>query len=565
MLEGKLNYYESVPTAGIRPDMVAFVEETIVSRRRQSALSISRPLFWGANAACGFILVVWVLFPEYAQLLMTTAAILPLSITAGLYPILHRQERFQAGIQLILYSLFFTVFVVPILMPSIIVAVGLGYLVLLAMGNTFLGIRESRLLTGLCVPALAIDLGLFTTWAPEFFPEQLEENYQIVLSTLVGILALVVVIVILRLIVGGQEEASRQALLANQMVEERAQAELLQRKALQSTVERYVAHMIEVGRGNLTARLTIDGNKSEENSPLIVLGRSLNEMTGNLKGMIVQIREAARQLNESAAEIQAAATQQTASASEQNATVTQTVATVEEVRATVVQTAERAQNVAGASQQSVTVSRDGQQAISDTVEGMRMIQERVETIAETILVLSERTQQIGEIVETVNALADQSKLLALNASIEAARAGEEGKGFAVVAMEVRQLAEQSREATARIGGILTEIQDATNMAVMVTEEGGKGADQGMGLAEHAGEAIRELAAIIERAAQASTQIAASTHQQTNGMDQLSAAMAQIKQATTQAAASAKQTEQGVRDLLNMARELEEAAALYQVT
>ena len=93
--------------------------------------------------------------------------------------------------------------------------------------------------------------------------------------------------------------------------------------------------------------------------------------------------------------------------------------------------------------------------------------------------LSERTQQIGEIIDAVNALADQSKLLALNASIEAARAGEEGKGFAVVAMEVRQLAEQSRGATSRVRDILSEIQDATNMAVMVTEEGSKGAENGM--------------------------------------------------------------------------------------
>src|SRR5262249_23175477 len=156
------------------------------------------------------------------------------------------------------------------------------------------------------------------------------------------------------------------------------------------------------------------------------------------------------------------------------------------------------------------------------------IRQRVENIAETILSLSERTQQIGEIINTVNAIADQSKLLALNASIEAARAGDEGRGFAVVAAEGRQVDEQSRQATARIGEIVNEIQQATNTAVMVTEEGSKGAERGIELVNRAGEAIRDLAATLEEATQAAVQIAASTHQQTNGMSQLAAAMRQIK-------------------------------------
>ncbi|MBZ0303318.1 MAG: hypothetical protein K8J31_26485, partial [Anaerolineae bacterium] len=212
--------------------------------------------------------------------------------------------------------------------------------------------------------------------------------------------------------------------------------------------------------------------------------------------------------------------------------------------------------------QSVEVSRQGEEAVNDTFDGMELIRERVEKIAETILALSGRTQQIGEIIATVNALADQSKLLALNASIEAARAGEEGRGFAVVAMEVRQLAEQSRQATARIDDILNEIQQATNTAVMVTEEGSKGTELGMGLVTRAGDAIRDLATTLAEVTQAAVQIAASTHQQTNGMSQLSAAMFQIKQASAQASASSRQTEQSMRELNHMARQLEAAAISY---
>ncbi len=279
-----------------------------------------------------------------------------------------------------------------------------------------------------------------------------------------------------------------------------------------------------------------------------------------LETMVAQIREAAGRLNALAAEILAAATQQASSVVEQETAVTQTVATVEEVQVTIAQTADRAQGVASVAQQSVAVSRAGQDAVADTVEGMTIVRERVEAIAETILLLSERTQQIGEIITTVNAIAEQSKLLALNASIEAARAGEEGRGFAVVAMEVRQLAEQSREATARVADILNEIQQATNTAVMVTEEGSKGAASGMALARRAGEAISDLAATIEEAAQAATQIVVSTQQQKNGMEQLLAAMQSIKQASMQSAGSARQAEHSAMNLNEMAREMERAVA-----
>ncbi len=226
--------------------------------------------------------------------------------------------------------------------------------------------------------------------------------------------------------------------------------------------------------------------------------------------------------------------------------MTQTIATVEEVQATVAQTAEHAQNVAEAAQQSLKTSASGQDSVEDTIQGMHTIQTQVEAIAENILALSERTQQIGDIIETVNDIADQSKLLALNATIEAARAGEEGRGFAVVAMEIRQLAEQSRQATARIRTILEEIQQATNTAVMVTEEGNKSAASGMALVDRTGHAIGILADTIETAAQAATQIAASTGQQNTGMRQLLNAMAAIKQAAAQTVTSTRQAEVSAR-------------------
>jgi methyl-accepting chemotaxis protein len=363
------------------------------------------------------------------------------------------------------------------------------------------------------------------------------------------------------------EKASKSALQV--MME----AEKTSKAALQSTISAYRDFVERVASGDLRSRLELNGHngngngsnpKNAEADDLSQLGQSLNDMVGSLSDITQRIRETASGVAAAAAEILATTTQQIASATEQDAAVAQTVATVEGIRATVNQSSERAQSVAQTARQSVDVSRSGQEAVENSVQGMETIRQRVESIAQNILALSERTQQIGEIIATVNEIADQSKLLALNASIEAARAGEDGKGFAVVAMEVRQLAEQSRDATARVRNILNEIQQATNTAVMVTEEGSKGAEQGMVLVERAGEAISQLALVIQDSAQAATQIAASAAQQTNGMTQLATAITQIKQATMHTTSSTVQAETSARGLNDMARRLQEAMARYQV-
>src|SRR5205823_8373543 len=136
---------------------------------------------------------------------------------------------------------------------------------------------------------------------------------------------------------------------------------------------------------------------------------------------------------------------------------------------------------------SVQVSDDGTRAADTIARAMEEIRDRVQAIASDILALSGRTQQIGEITATVNDLADQSNILALNASIEAAKAGEQGKGFAVVASEVRNLAEQSKQATGQVRAILGDIQQATTGAVLATEQATKVVEDGRTLALGAGE------------------------------------------------------------------------------
>ncbi|RLC81763.1 MAG: chemotaxis protein [Chloroflexi bacterium] len=342
-------------------------------------------------------------------------------------------------------------------------------------------------------------------------------------------------------------------------------AQLEQRNThLQTTVQRYDAYMAEVSQGNLAIRVSIDEGKRQPGDQLATLGHRLNNTVASLQSMAIQVHEAANNLNSTAAEILAASSQQAAGANEQSAAISQTTTTVDEVKTISEQVAQRAQEVVDGSQRTVQVSRSGQEAVEETINNMSQIKARVESIAENTLALSEQTQQIGDIIATVNDIAAQSNILALNAAVEAARAGEHGKGFAVVAAEVRNLAEQSRQATSQVRAILSDIQNGINTTVMATEEGTKVVDQGVQLAAQTLGTIEQLSIVIDESAQTATQMMAGGRQQASGVEQIALAMQNIAQATVQSLSSTRQSEKAAQDLNEMARSLTEIVEQYQL-
>lgn len=228
----------------------------------------------------------------------------------------------------------------------------------------------------------------------------------------------------------------------------------------------------------------------------------------------------------SSTEIAVAVEQQERSAAQQVASVSQTTTTMDELGASARQSASQAEAAATGSQQVLRLVNGNSNADLAAGDG-NSLKERVGQMAEQISRLSEQTSQIGNISDLVRDLANQTNMLALNAAVEAARAGDQGKGFAVVAAEIRKLADQSRKSTERINALVTDIQNTTNITVMVTDEGTKTVDT--------------IVSAINGITMNSQQISLTAKQQAIAIQQVIDAMNALNQGANQTAIGISQT------------------------
>ena len=180
-------------------------------------------------------------------------------------------------------------------------------------------------------------------------------------------------------------------------------------------------------------------------------------------------------------------------------------------------------DVARVSTTAAEAARHGADAVRQTVQGMARIEETVATSASRVSELGAKSTQIGAIVETIDDIAEQTNLLALNAAIEAARAGEQGKGFAVVADEVRKLAERSSRATKEIAALIDEVRNVTDAAVAAMEANSQEVQAGSQLARLSGEALAEIASSVNDTTEAVARI-------TSAVDGMSVASSTVVQA-----------------------------------
>ncbi|MBI5570833.1 MAG: methyl-accepting chemotaxis protein [Desulfomonile tiedjei] len=315
-----------------------------------------------------------------------------------------------------------------------------------------------------------------------------------------------------------------------------------------------------VGAGDLTVQVPARGRKDE----IGLLARTFQSMLDSLKDQTQQVVEGVNVLTAATQEISTTVAQLGQNTTKTSAAVVETTTTVEQVKQSARLASEKAKTVAQEAMESVQISDFGQKATQDTVHRMRMIKQQMESIGENVVRLSEHSQTIEDIVNTVQDIADQSNLLAVNASIEAARAGEHGKGFAVVAHEIKTLADQSKQATEQVRGILGEIAKWVGAVVMATEQGGKAVDAGVSQSLAAGESIQSLTERVAASSQAASVIDTAAEQQSIGVNQVSAAMANIEQAMRENLEGTKRLGEAAAGLQDLGATLRDLVQRYKM-
>jgi methyl-accepting chemotaxis protein len=261
-----------------------------------------------------------------------------------------------------------------------------------------------------------------------------------------------------------------------------------------------------------------------------------------------QIGTTVQHVQSSAAELQAAANQQATGLREQATAMSEITTTITELLVTSRQIAESAQRVAQIAEQTVGGARSGQGTVDMAQDAINGIRRQVDQIVDYMLNLGKKSQQIGAVLDIVAELAEQTNILAINATIEAAGAGDSGKRFAVVADEIRKLADRVSGSTKEIRVLIDDVRSAVNTTVMATETGSKAVETGSEQFGEVAEGFRQIADLVATTTDAAREIELSTKQQTTAVEQVNLAIASVAQASHETEASAGQTLQTASEL-----------------
>ena len=280
--------------------------------------------------------------------------------------------------------------------------------------------------------------------------------------------------------------------------------------------------MKSVAEGDLSGTLPV-----ERRDEIGDLADSINGALANMETTLSEILDCSCQVGSSVGAMHAVADQMAIGA-EEVAAQSATVATAgEEMAATSADIAMNCQMAAEGARLAIGEADNGVKTVRDSITVMERIARQVRVSADTVASLGTRSDQIGQIVGTIEDIADQTNLLALNAAIEAARAGEQGRGFAVVADEVRALAERTTRATREIGEMIKSIQVETRGAVDAMNEGVQEVERGTEQAASSGQAIERILEEINNLSMQINQIATAAEEQTATTSEISSNMLRI--------------------------------------
>lgn len=330
-------------------------------------------------------------------------------------------------------------------------------------------------------------------------------------------------------------------------------------KIMQASFNKTINHLNTLASGDFTANY--ETATRDEFGQLMSASRVVSE---NMHSIISQISNTSTQIASASSQLHATA-ERIATGSEEVASQASTVATAgEEMSATSSDIAHNCQMAAEGAQCASQTACEGAAVVQRTVSVMEQIAAKVQESAKTVESLGARSDQIGNIIGTIEDIADQTNLLALNAAIEAARAGEQGRGFAVVADEVRALAERTTRATKEIGEMIKAIQKETKGAVAAMEQGVQQVESGTEEAARSGEALQDILQQVNDVAMQINQVATAAEEQTATTSEISSNMQQITEVVHQTSQGAVESATAAAQLNKTAEELQHLVRQFKL-
>lgn len=316
---------------------------------------------------------------------------------------------------------------------------------------------------------------------------------------------------------------------------------------------------IAQGNGDLTKRLPIHGNNEVGD-----LCHGFNAFVGKLHGIISQVSDSAVLLASSSSELQASSKGMSQSIATLSSESTSLATAGEEMSVTSSDIANNCHLAADNAGDASRKATEGVAIVGESISVMQAIAAQVKTAADTVETLGSRSDQIGTIIGTIEDIADQTNLLALNAAIEAARAGEQGRGFAVVADEVRALAERTTRATKEIGEMIKSIQKETRDAVQTMEQSVTQVEQGSTHAAASGKSLQEILAIINSVTEQISQIATAAEEQTSTTREISHNVLSLNDMAHQNSAAINETAIAANGVSRQAEELQMLVSQFKL-